>query len=340
MALLARALLVEFPQYRDYFKHPGDPDRRRGAEELQPAARALSRRDRHEDRLHLRLRLQPRRLREARRPRADRRRLRRVRRQGAGRARRRAARRGLSLRRTAGASRGRRSPTSPRARPTPTPLDMRPYVCGPQRADRRLRGERRTAPAAGGAQVSHLELPPIYLGPPVAGRRAMRAGEASSGEPGFVARMPRPRPRCRDAVRRRTPSRPTDDGDSAPPARGDRRGGRQRRRPLADVARNSAGRRPRYALLDLEAQLVALAAAGEQPMARPRCRNAACRSPPSDRWRARGSACRPDAARMRRAVFSTGSGHFSPRTSMTTASSIRRSSQHRWPALALPRLGC
>ena len=78
IAMLARALIREFPEYDYYWHLPGDPDGQDGAAQLQHADRPLSRRRRHEDRLHLRVRLQSGGLGDARRQAADRR--------GAGRA--------------------------------------------------------------------------------------------------------------------------------------------------------------------------------------------------------------------------------------------------------------
>jgi D-alanyl-D-alanine carboxypeptidase len=70
-----------------------------------------------------------------------------------------------------------------------TPLDMRPYVCGPKRgaAIAALRGE---DDDSGDVAESHL-TPPVYLGPPI---RVSAYVPADYGEPGFVARLPRPRP--------------------------------------------------------------------------------------------------------------------------------------------------
>ena len=78
MAMLARAIIRDMPEY-EYFTHtPGDPLRPAGHAQLQQADRPLSRRRRHEDRLHLRLRLQSRRLRHAQRQADDRGRARRA----------------------------------------------------------------------------------------------------------------------------------------------------------------------------------------------------------------------------------------------------------------------
>jgi D-alanyl-D-alanine carboxypeptidase len=69
------------------------------------------------------------------------------------------------------------------------PLDMRPYVCGQKRsaAMAALRGE---DDDEGDVAVSHLTAP-VYLGPPI---RVSAYVPADYGEPGFVAPRPRPRP--------------------------------------------------------------------------------------------------------------------------------------------------
>ena len=64
MAMLARAIIRDLPEY-EYFAHiPAIRFGRRVDAQLQQPDRPLSRRRRHEDRLHLRLRLQSRRLRQ------------------------------------------------------------------------------------------------------------------------------------------------------------------------------------------------------------------------------------------------------------------------------------
>jgi len=69
------------------------------------------------------------------------------------------------------------------------PLDLRPYVCGAQRgaAVAALRGE---DDDEGEVAVSHLTAR-MNLGPPIKVRAYI---PADYGEPGFVARLPRPRP--------------------------------------------------------------------------------------------------------------------------------------------------
>jgi D-alanyl-D-alanine carboxypeptidase len=70
------------------------------------------------------------------------------------------------------------------------PLDMRPYVCGPRRAtvasEANEDGEESDA-----TDAAHLTVLPIYLGPPVVVSALV---PADYGEPGFVARLPKPRP--------------------------------------------------------------------------------------------------------------------------------------------------
>ena len=72
MAILARAILREMPEYEIYWQHPGDQVRPARDAQYQRADRPLSRCRRHEDRLHLRLRLQCGGDRDAQRPQADR----------------------------------------------------------------------------------------------------------------------------------------------------------------------------------------------------------------------------------------------------------------------------
>ncbi len=73
-----------------------------------------------------------------------------------------------------------------------TPLDMRPYVCGPRRATVASEANDDDGAATHNvAEASHLSLLPIYLGPPVAVSAKI---PAEYGEPGFLARLPRARP--------------------------------------------------------------------------------------------------------------------------------------------------
>ncbi len=67
LAVLARAILIEFPQYREYFGIPRHQGREAHTAVAERAAGALSRHDRDEDRVHLFVRVQHRCLRQARR---------------------------------------------------------------------------------------------------------------------------------------------------------------------------------------------------------------------------------------------------------------------------------
>jgi D-alanyl-D-alanine carboxypeptidase len=72
------------------------------------------------------------------------------------------------------------------------PADMRPYVCGPRRT--RVASEANEDDDAAGAATpaqSHLSMLPIYVGPPV---RVSALVPAVFGETGFVAPIPRARP--------------------------------------------------------------------------------------------------------------------------------------------------
>ncbi len=82
-AILARAILRELPEYELVLAHLGDQVRQAHDAQLQHADRSLSRRRRHEDRLHLRLGLQSRGVSDAQRQAADRGRARRAVRPGA-----------------------------------------------------------------------------------------------------------------------------------------------------------------------------------------------------------------------------------------------------------------
>ncbi len=72
MAILARALIRDFPEYNFYWHIPAIKFGRRVVRNYNTLARPLSRRRRHEDRLHLRIRLQSRRHGDAQRQAADR----------------------------------------------------------------------------------------------------------------------------------------------------------------------------------------------------------------------------------------------------------------------------
>jgi D-alanyl-D-alanine carboxypeptidase len=101
------------------------------------------------------------------------------------------------------------------------PLDMRPFVCAPHRAPEASEANMQEGPeGAPKAPVSALG-PPIYLGPPVQVTVQVPAPPAKYGEPGFVARTPKPRPElASDAVRADVPAAfaPVDSasGDAAP----------------------------------------------------------------------------------------------------------------------------
>ena len=97
MAMLARAILRELPEYEMYWHIPAIRFGRRVMRNTNGADRPLSRRRRHEDRLHLRLRLQRGGDRDARRPQADRGGVRLALRHGALREGRAAVREGLQL---------------------------------------------------------------------------------------------------------------------------------------------------------------------------------------------------------------------------------------------------
>jgi D-alanyl-D-alanine carboxypeptidase len=74
------------------------------------------------------------------------------------------------------------------------PLDMRPHVCGPHRVATASESNE-----DGGADEPASSLtPPSYLGPPI---KVFANIPAEYGEPGFVARLPRPRPGESDGPR-------------------------------------------------------------------------------------------------------------------------------------------
>jgi len=67
------------------------------------------------------------------------------------------------------------------------PLDMRPYVCG----DKRAAAASEANEEGGESEAVSYLAPPIFFGPPV---KVTVKVPAEYGEAGFVARMPRPRP--------------------------------------------------------------------------------------------------------------------------------------------------
>jgi D-alanyl-D-alanine carboxypeptidase len=73
------------------------------------------------------------------------------------------------------------------------PFDMRPFVCSPDRAAQASEANMEDAAKTGDAEarVSHLTVP-IYLGPPVL--VDVTDPTARPGELGYAARLPRPRP--------------------------------------------------------------------------------------------------------------------------------------------------
>ena len=71
------------------------------------------------------------------------------------------------------------------------PLDMRPYVCGPRTRVASEANEDDDGAGAVTPEQSHLSVLPIYIGPPVAVSAIV---PAVFGEAAFVAPIPRPRP--------------------------------------------------------------------------------------------------------------------------------------------------
>jgi D-alanyl-D-alanine carboxypeptidase len=67
------------------------------------------------------------------------------------------------------------------------PLDMRPYVCG----DKRVAAASEANEEGGESETVSYLAPPIFFGPPI---KVTVKVPAEYGEPGFVARLPRPRP--------------------------------------------------------------------------------------------------------------------------------------------------
>ena len=167
LGILARALIREFPERRFVLAHLLDPLRQPRAAQLQFADRPLSRRRRHEDRLHLRLRLQCGRVRDPQRPPADRGHARRLFRRGA--------------RAEGGAA--------ARAR-----LQQRRPVLADAVARHRRRAGADRRPAAESARGNVRRSPPQAGGRRQRGRRAERRRRASAtanGEP-----IPTARPSC------------------------------------------------------------------------------------------------------------------------------------------------
>ena len=76
-----------------------------------------------------------------------------------------------------------------------TPIDMRPYVCAPQQKATASEANLDSASAVAEPvePVSLLGLP-VYMGPPVAVSVIAPATPAKFGEPGYSARLPKPRP--------------------------------------------------------------------------------------------------------------------------------------------------
>ena len=94
------------------------------------------------------------------------------------------------------------------------PFDMRAYVCGPQRATVASEANQDGAEIAEVEEASHLTILPIYLGPPVV---VAAIEPAKFGEPGFVARLPKPRPDAITAAEKiMNAFAPAEGGQSAP----------------------------------------------------------------------------------------------------------------------------
>ena len=157
MAILARAILRELPEYEMYWHIPAIKFGRRVMRNTNGADRPLSRRRRHEDRLHLRLRLQRGGDRDAQRPQADRGGVRLALRHGALREGRAAVREGLHQRRPLLAdalARHRRCAAADRRRAAqPARRDVRQAPQAPRR-----RGGRRRRDTAGASSDADPEL--------------------------------------------------------------------------------------------------------------------------------------------------------------------------------------
>lgn len=92
------------------------------------------------------------------------------------------------------------------------PLNMRPYVCGPKRAATIAAIKRGARDEDGDKPASHLTAV-VDHGPPV---RVSAYIPADYGEPGFVARLPRPRPGAEESPPEVLPAfAPRDEGTSA-----------------------------------------------------------------------------------------------------------------------------
>ncbi len=102
-----------------------------------------------------------------------------------------------------------------------TPLDLRPYVCGPRRVVPTSVASEEDTASTDLVEASHLTLLPIYLGPPVSVSAIVPPPPpvvAQFGEPGFVAPLPRPRPDLPSEAEVLNAFAPTDAGDDSPPA--------------------------------------------------------------------------------------------------------------------------
>ena len=93
-----------------------------------------------------------------------------------------------------------------------TPLDMRPFVCSPERAA--AASEANTEGVEDALAVSRLTLP-IYLGPPE--EVFVNDPNARPGQLGYVPRVPRPRPSLTDRADAFAPVEPAA-GDGHPPS--------------------------------------------------------------------------------------------------------------------------
>ncbi|HWT30807.1 MAG TPA: D-alanyl-D-alanine carboxypeptidase family protein, partial [Propylenella sp.] len=101
------------------------------------------------------------------------------------------------------------------------PLDMRPFVCSANRAPEASEANMQEGPDGAPKQPVSALGPPIYLGPPVQITVEVPAPPAKYGEPGFVARIPKPRPElASDGLRADVPAAfaPVDaaSGDTGP----------------------------------------------------------------------------------------------------------------------------
>ena len=78
-----------------------------------------------------------------------------------------------------------------------SPMDMREYVCGPRRSSVASEANEEDEPASGAEifEPTHLSELPIYTGPPVAVSAFVPPDPPEYGDADFVARLPRARPR-------------------------------------------------------------------------------------------------------------------------------------------------